>query len=144
MSSDYSDKNPSLGALYGSHLQALTTRHDHALEKAGASHAIIYSGNPKVAFLDDNGYPFKANPHFLSWVPLPQLPHSYLAYTPGEKPVLVYCIPHDYWHPVPAQPEGYWTACFDIRIVTDSAEAGSHLPADRERCILIGEIDEFL
>ena len=70
MNNDYSDKNPTLGALYGGPLQTVTARHDRALEKAGASHAVIYSGNPKVAFLDDNYYPFKANPHFVSWAPL--------------------------------------------------------------------------
>ena len=142
MVDDYSDRNAELGRLYPGHINTLLERHDRALASSGAASLILFSGSPKFAFLDDFQYPFKANPHFLSWVPLPQLPHSYLAYTPGEKPVLVYCIPHDYWHPVPAQPEGYWTACFDIRIVTDSAEAGSHLPADRERCILIGEIDD--
>lgn len=141
MSSDYSDKNPSLGALYGSHLQALTTRHDHALEKAGASHAIIYSGNPKVAFLDDNSYPFKANPHFVSWVPLTNLPCSYIVYTPGETPVLVYFQPHDYWHVVPESPDGYWTDYFDIRIVHATEDIAAHLPEEREKCILIGEID---
>ena len=60
-------------------------RHDHALEQAGASHAIIYSGNPKIAFQDDYQMPFKPNPHFVSWVPLTQLPFSYIVYTPGEE-----------------------------------------------------------
>ncbi|MDH3469515.1 MAG: hypothetical protein OES26_27130, partial [Gammaproteobacteria bacterium] len=81
MNSDYTDKNPSLGALYAGHLETITARHDHALEQAGASHVIIYSGNPKVAFLDDNYYPFKANPHFVGWAPLTNLPFSYIVYT---------------------------------------------------------------
>ncbi len=142
MNSDYSDKNPSLGALYGSHLQALTARHDRALETAGASHAIIFSGNPKVAFLDDNSYPFKANPHFVSWVPLTDLPCSYIVYTPGETPVLVYFQPHDYWHVVPDSPDGYWTDYFDIRIVHAAEDIAAHLPDEPEKCILIGEIED--
>ncbi len=141
MNSDYSDKNPSLGALYGSHLQALTARHDRALETAGASHAIIFSGNPKVAFLDDNSYPFRANPHFVSWVPLTNLPSSYIVYTPGERPVLVYFQPHDYWHVVPDSPDGYWTDYFDIRIVHAAENIAAHLPDEPEKCILIGEIE---
>ena len=67
---DYTDTNPSLGTLYGDHLETVRRRHDRALEQAGASHAVIYSGNPKLAFLDDYYHPFKANPHFVSWVPL--------------------------------------------------------------------------
>lgn len=145
MSSDYTDKNPSLGALYAGHLETVTARHDHALEKAGASHVIIYSGNPKVAFLDDNYYPFKANPHFVSWAPLTNLPFSYIVYTPGEKPVLLYFQPHDYWHVVPGAPDGYWTRHFDIRIVNTIEDVAAHLPEAREKCIVIGEIaDEAL
>ncbi len=142
MNSDYTDSNQSLGALYKDHVQAVMARHDHALEQAGASHAIIYSGNPKVAFLDDNNYPFKANPHFVSWAPLTTLPFSYIVYTPGEPPILIYFQPRDYWHVVPGAPDGYWTSHFDIRVVHTIEGIGQHLPAQREKCILIGEIDD--
>ncbi len=142
MNSDYTDRNPSLGALYGGHIRTVMARHDHALEKAGASHAVIYSGNPKVAFLDDNNYPFKANPHFVSWMPLLKLPQSYIVYAPGETPVLIYFQPRDYWHVVPGAPDGYWTDHFDIRIVNEIEDIADHLPPQREKCILIGEIDD--
>lgn len=142
MSCDYTDKNRSLGALYRSHLQTVTSRHDHALERAGASHAVIYSGNPKVAFLDDNNYPFKANPHFVSWAPLTNLPFSYIVYTPGQTPVLIYFQPKDYWHVVPGEPDGYWTRYFDIRVVHAIEDIAANLPEQREKCILIGEIDD--
>jgi Xaa-Pro dipeptidase len=142
MNSDYTDLNPALGALYAEHIEIVAARHDHALEKAGASHAVIYSGNPKIAFLDDYQMPFKANPHFASWAPLTRLPFSYIVYTPGETPVLVYYQPHDYWHVVPGAPNGYWTGEFDIRVVHTVDEVAAHLPADREKCIVIGEIDD--
>jgi len=142
MNSDYTDSNPALGALYAEHIENVVARHDHALEQAGASHAVIYSGNPKIAFLDDYQMPFKANPHFASWAPLTRLPFSYIVYTPGEKPVLVYYQPHDYWHVVPGAPSGYWTAEFDIRVVHTVDEVATHLPANREKCIVIGEIDD--
>ena len=142
MHSDYTDSNPSLGALYEDHLRAVMARHDHALEKAGASHAVIYSGNPKVAFLDDNNYPFKANPHFVSWAPLTMLPYSYIVYAPGEAPRLVYFQPRDYWHVVPGAPDGYWTSHFDVRVVHTVEDIGQHMPEEREKCILIGEIDD--
>jgi Xaa-Pro dipeptidase len=142
MISDYTDKNPSLGALYKSHVLAMAARHDHALDQAGASHAVIYSGNPKVAFLDDHNYPFKANPHFVSWAPLTNLPFSYIVYAPGETPILIYFQPKDYWHVVPGAPDGYWADHFDIRIVHAIEDIAAHLPEKREKCILVGEVDD--
>lgn len=142
MDDNYSDKNPSLGALYAEHIETVCARHDHALEQAGASHAIIYSGNPKIAFLDDYQMPFKPNPHFVCWAPLTSLPYSYIVYTPGEKPVLIYFQPHDYWHVVPGAPDGYWTNQFDIRVVHSRDDIGAHLPVNRDKCIIVGEIQD--
>ena len=141
MNNDYTDSNPALGALYAEHIEIIAARHDHALEQAGASHAVIYSGNPKNAFLDDYQMPFKPNPHFVNWAPLTRLPFSYIIYTPGETPVLIYYQPHDYWHVVPGAPDGYWTSTFDIRVVHSIDDVAAHLPVDREKCIVIGEID---
>jgi Xaa-Pro dipeptidase len=142
MPDDYSDSNPGLAKLYPGHIEELRARHDHALESAGAAHAVIFSGAPKIAFLDDAPYPFKANAHFLAWVPLSRLPLSYIIYTPGDKPRIVYYQPHDYWNPVPGAPTGYWTAYFDVRVVHDVDDVSEHLPEHREKCILIGEIDD--
>jgi Xaa-Pro dipeptidase len=140
MSADYSADIPELEKLYPDHIATVSKRHDHALEHVGASHAVIFSGMPKVAFLDDTQYPFIANPHFLSWVPLVAVPLSVIVYTPGAAPVLVYYQPHDYWHVVPGKPCGYWTESFDVRIVHTIADIAEHLPEEKDKCILIGEI----
>ena len=142
MSDDYSDNNSELGRLYRAHVENICARHDYALENSGAAHAVIFSGSPGRVFLDDYEYPFKPNAHFLSWVPLTNLPHSYIVYTPGETPRLIYFLPHDYWHSVPDQPNGYWTGEFDIRVVHSLDDVAAHLPEDREKCILIGELGE--
>ncbi|MDH5501163.1 MAG: Xaa-Pro dipeptidase [Gammaproteobacteria bacterium] len=142
MNNDYTEKNPALGALYREHIDIVTARHDHALEQAGASHAVVYSGNPKFAFQDDYQMPFKPNPHFVGWAPLTQLAFSYIVYTPGEKPLLIYLQPHDYWHVVPGAPAGYWVDQFDVRIVHELDEVARHLPTAREKCIVIGEITD--
>lgn len=142
MADDFTDSNIELGKLYAGHLDALVQRYDRALEKAGASHAIVFSGKPKIAFLDDSFYPFKANPHFVAWAPLTKLPFSYIVYTPGERPVLIYYQPRDYWHVVPGAPSGYWASHFDIRIVHAVEDVAAELPRQRDRCILIGEIDD--
>ena len=103
MSSNYAEP----GELYPAHIEAIKARHDRALEKAGAGHAVIFSGAPKLVFLDDYYYPFKANPHFVGWLPLTATPFCYLIHTPGEVPVLVYYQEKDYWHTPPADPQGY-------------------------------------
>jgi Xaa-Pro dipeptidase len=131
-----------LAELYPAHLAELKSRHERALAKAGASHAVIFSGAPKAVFLDDYNYPFKANPHFLGWLPLIDNPHCYLIYTPGEVPVLVYYQEKDYWHAPPANPEGYWADHFDVRIVHSLDDIREHIPQEREKCILIGEIED--
>jgi Xaa-Pro dipeptidase len=142
MTDDYSARNPDLGGLYPQHLHTVMARHDDALGISGAAHVLVFSGSPHYAFLDDNTYPFRANPHFVSWLPLTSLPFSYIVYTPGERPLLIYYQPHDYWHPVPGAPDGYWTSEFDIRVVHSLEDVGAHLPGDLDKCILIGEIND--
>lgn len=131
-----------LGALYPGHLEVIQSHHDRALEKAGAGHAVIFSGAPKLVFLDDYNYPFKANPHFISWLPLTSTPFCYLVYTPGKKPVLVYYQERDYWHTPPADPTGFWVDHFDIRVVHALDEVAAHLPKNRDNCVLIGDIED--
>ncbi|MEM1174109.1 MAG: Xaa-Pro dipeptidase [Pseudomonadota bacterium] len=145
MSTEYSDRNPELATLFADHLATVTARYDHALEHAGAAHAIVFSGAPHRVFMDDNDYPFKAAAHFVCWAPLYGLPLSYIVYTPGSKPTLVFYQPKDYWHVVPDEPSGYWTDSFDVRLVHDIGTVATHLPANRGDCVLIGEVtDEAL
>lgn len=131
-----------LGQLYPEHIRTIESRHDKALERAGASHAVIFSGAPHGVFLDDYDYAFKPNPHFVGWLPLRQTPYCYLVYTPGDTPLLVYYQEKDYWHLPPANPGGFWTEQFEIRVVHDIGEIGRHLPEDRGNCVLLGEIND--
>ena len=131
-----------LGTLYPDHIQTIQSRHEQALERAGANHAVIFSGAPRARFLDDYDYPFKPNPHFLGWLPLTRTPHCYVIYTPGETPVLVYFQEKDYWHLPPADPQGYWADQFDVRVVHSNNDIARHFPVDRNKCVLIGEIED--
>lgn len=143
MSDDYSDLNPDLARLYPGHIAAMRARYDHALESCGAAHAVIFSGRPLGVFLDDQHYPFTPNPHFLSWVPLANLPHSCIVYSPDRPPSLIYYQPHDYWHVSPGEPTGYWVDEFDVRIARTPDDIAAQLPVDRDKCIFIGEaVDE--
>ncbi|MBP6596347.1 MAG: Xaa-Pro dipeptidase, partial [Arenimonas sp.] len=130
-------------ALFRAHLATLCSRADRALEKSGFDHLLVAAGVEKYEFLDDRPYPFKPNAQFKAWLPLSRHPHCWVAYTPGRKPVLVYYQPDDYWHVPPTAPEGVWVDEFDIRVISDPAEAAAHLPATGKRAI-VGEADGAL
>lgn len=129
--------------LYRAHLNTIKARADRALEKGGFDHLLVASGVEKYEFLDDRPYPFKPNAHFKAWLPLTRHPSCWIAYTPGRKPVLVYFQPDDYWHVPPSAPEGVWVDQFDIRVITDPAEAVQHLPTGG-RAAILGEPDAAL
>ncbi|KFN51973.1 hypothetical protein N790_13270 [Arenimonas malthae CC-JY-1] len=129
--------------LYRAHLSTIKARADQALAKAGFDHLVVASGVEKYEFLDDRPYPFKPNAQFKAWLPLTRHPHCWIAYTPGRKPVLAYYQPDDYWHVPPAAPEGAWVDEFDIRVISDPAEAARHLPASG-RVAILGEADAAL
>jgi Xaa-Pro dipeptidase len=128
-----------LAELYPDHLREQLRRADAALERAGLEYLVIPSGVEHYGFLDDQTYPFRPNPHFLAWVPLTRHPSSWIAYTPGKRPVLAYYQPEDYWHEPPAAPSGFWTEHFDLRVIREPEQARAHLPADLSRAAIIGE-----
>lgn len=128
-----------LAKLYPAHLATLKQRSDAALARSGHDHLVIAAGRPRMQFLDDRPYPFAVNPHFKHWLPVTRAPGSWIVYTPGQRPKLVYLQPHDYWHVVPDAPAGYWVEHFDIAIIRDADEAKAHLPKDAARCAIIGE-----
>ena len=128
-----------LSDLYPKHLAALKLRADEALARGGFDHLLIAAGAPRYQFLDDRPYPFAVNPHFKQWVPVTKAPGSWIAYTPGKKPKLIYLQPHDYWHVVPEAPAGFWVEHFDIAIIREPKEALALLPKPVERCAIIGE-----
>lgn len=128
--------NDALAALYPQHLATLRERTDTALARGGFEHLVVPAGRPITKFLDDNDYPFAVNPHFKHWLPLLDAPGSWLVYTPGEKPKLVFLQPRDYWHVVPEAPTGYWVDHFDIVIVRKAADAIAELPGTARSAII--------
>ena len=125
--------------LYREHLDIVRSRADDALARAGLDALVVPSGTLHYQLFDDRDYPFATNPQFKAWVPLTRNPGSWIAYTPGAKPKLVYLQPRDYWHVVPRAPSGYWTPHFDIVVIREPEEALRHLPPDPSRCAILGE-----
>jgi Xaa-Pro dipeptidase len=124
-----------LASLYPAHLATLRIHADQALALGGFDHLLIAAGTPPGKFLDDQDYPFVANPHFKHWLPLTDAPGSWIAYTPGAKPKLIFVQPRDYWHVVPQAPHGYWVEHFDIVTVRSAQEAVAQLPRGRSAVI---------
>jgi Xaa-Pro dipeptidase len=131
--------NDALAALYPQHLATLRERTDTALARGGFDYLVVPAGRPITKFLDDQDYPFVANPHFKHWLPLIDAPGSWLVYAPGQKPKLVFLQPRDYWHVVPEAPSGYWVDHFDIVVVRKPVDAIAELPATLSRCAVIGD-----
>lgn len=129
---------------YSDHLDHVRQAADSALAAAGFDHLLIASGCQKYQFLDDRPYDFVANPHFKWWLPLGAHPDCWIRYTPGERPVLAYHQPADYWHLPPSDPAGEWVEHFDVRVIRDPSEARAILPASLARVAILGEADAAL
>ncbi len=106
-----------------------------ALAAEGFHAAVVHSGSPIVSFMDDYHYPFRPNPHFLAWLPLTHHEECVLIVRPGERPVLYYYQPDDYWHLPPSDPESWWADHFDVRLVRDPEAWLQGVPVGREAYI---------
>ncbi|MEL6951585.1 MAG: Xaa-Pro dipeptidase [Pseudomonadota bacterium] len=126
-------------ARYLQHLARVRASYDAAMDVAGADTAVVFSGALRYAFRDDHAYPFQVNAHFAWWLPVTDVPDSYVIYRAGETPILVYCLPDDFWHLPPAKPDPYWADAFDVRIVSQPEDARSHMPPQSRAPIFIGE-----
>lgn len=99
---------------------------------------VIHSGQEIKVFLDDYGYPFKVNPHFKVWLPLVDIPNSWLIVNGNDKPTLIYYQPVDFWHKVIPLTESYWNEFFDIKVLTKATEVDKLLPYDKAGYAYIG------
>lgn len=125
--------------LYAGHIAILKRRYDEILESCGYDTLNVFSGTPKVQFLDDNPYPFKANPQFKALVPVTDNPHSWVIYRPGRKPKLLFYRPVDFWHYVPPAPDTFWSDEYDIELLSEPGQAKQFLSSDN--AAFIGESD---
>ena len=125
--------------LYAEHLALMQRRADEALARGGFDHLLVPSGSLHYQVFDDRDYPYAVNPQFKAWLPLTRLPYSWLLYSPGQRPKVIYYQPFDYWHVVPDAPSGWWVDHFDIHIIRKPEDALALLPAATARCAILGE-----
>jgi hypothetical protein len=73
-------------ASHQDHLDRLENAYQRLAEKHGYDSILIYSGAPRVHYADDQAATFRSYAHFLHWVPLPGLSHSWLWIRPADTP----------------------------------------------------------
>ncbi|MCX7035695.1 MAG: Xaa-Pro dipeptidase [Proteobacteria bacterium] len=124
---------------FSAHLETVVQRVTPILGACGHDSLVIHSGTQRLAFLDDQSFPLRSNPHFLWWVPLRDSPDCLLQFTPGRKPVLVFQSADDFWHKPAQLPDAAWTQCFDIRAVNSADQARTALDPVSGLTAFIGE-----
>ncbi|MGP9766832.1 Xaa-Pro dipeptidase [Halomonas sp. AOP13-D3-9] len=117
------------------HLQRAYTEilADHKLDSLA-----IYSGHASVHFADDHTPPFQTYGHFMHWVGLADVQHSWLVIQPGERPQLYLYAPADFWHLPTHPPEEPWVAAFDIHLCSDKVS-----PPLTGNTAVIGDIERL-
>ena len=127
-----------IGELYRQHLATLAQRYIQALDHCDAERALVFAGNPQTRDRDDLEYPFRADPYFTQWVPLPDAAGSIIEFRPGHKPRLVFFAIEDFWHaPTPPPPRIVFDE-FDVVIAT-SSRTGDYLSQRGEKTIAVGQ-----
>jgi Xaa-Pro dipeptidase len=129
----------SLAAAFGPHLEFVCTNAVQALEASGFRSLLVHSGSLLTIFEDDRTYPFEVHAPFKVWVPLSDVPDSFVYFVPGERPQLLFHSPPDYWYKSAAPPQAYWTRHFDIRAIADREAARKALPKDLTGTAYIGD-----
>ncbi|TKI07123.1 Xaa-Pro dipeptidase [Martelella alba] len=128
----------SLSSLYRDHLETLQKRTREILGRQRLDALLIHSGEPITAFLDDQDYPFRVNPHFKAWLPVIHVAHCWLWVDGVNKPTLWFYLPVDYWYSVEPLPEAFWTPFVDILPIANPDDIGRLLPTDRDNIAYIG------
>lgn len=113
---------------YGAHVKEMQRGWETAMLAEHCDAILVHAGTPIISFLDDYQYPFRPNPHFLAWLPLTRHPESVLLIRPGERPLLWFYQPDDYWHVTPGNPESWWADEIEVRVVSDPNTWRSELP----------------
>lgn len=127
-------------SLYAKHLETVTQRFDKALEDNQFESVLVYAGQPRVAFLDDNPAPYKVNPLFKYWVPVLESPKSAVFYKKGAgKPIVYLFQARDFWHSQAKIPEEDWQQHVDLKIIDSLDAMVADLGSELKNSAFIGE-----
>ena len=123
---------------YPQHIEQLQQRTKLLLLRENIEGIVIHSGQEIRAFLDDNAYPFRVNPHFKHWLPLVDAPNCWLIINGEDKPTLIFYQPVDFWHKITPLTGSYWSKLFTIKILKQASGVDKLLPYDKKGFAYIG------
>lgn len=126
-------------SLYSDHIATVQARFDAALSATGFDSALVYAGQPRVAFLDDNPAPYKVNPLFKYWVPVTQSPKSAVFYQPGHKPIVFLFQARDFWHAQTPIPNEEWQDHVELIVIDSLDKLVAHLGDKLKSTAFLGE-----
>ena len=129
-----------LQAEYAAHAASMQQRFEQALSASGWRSALVYSGSLTPIFRDDQTQPFRAHAWFKAWAPLTSVPECLILVRPGDKPLLLFHQPADFWYEPAPLPQGDWTRHFELRAVPDLKAARAALPESLGQTAFIGEL----
>jgi Xaa-Pro dipeptidase len=128
-----------LDNLFVQHLAHIGAELAQAMRRSHIDRLIIHAGSLRMAFQDDQAYPFRANPWFSWLAPVHDAPDSLLIWEPEQPPRLLLVMPDDYWHSPPAAPQGAWVSLYTLEQHPSAAAALARLPASNPRTAWLGE-----
>jgi Xaa-Pro dipeptidase len=131
--------DPAIDMLYGQHLQAALDAIRRAMAAEQLDALLIHAGSNRMAFLDDQPYPFRVNPWFAWLTPGFIAPDSVMLIRHDSLPLLLAVSPEDFWHSPPAAPTAPWTQHFDVRTAPDANSALAALPTLSDHTAWVGE-----
>jgi len=126
-----------IGDLYAEHLRVIMQRFERALAASKHERVVIFAGEILSVARDDQHYPFRAEPYFVQWLPLPDSPGSILEFEPGDRPRLCFMQPRNFWYEPPELPSGNWIEHVDVHIAESAAAAEQWLTSDDKRTAAI-------
>ncbi len=129
-------------SLFKEHVQTLQHVYEELISEQKVDGILIHAGSTITRYLDDQDYEFWTDMRFRQWIPERVMNGSLLLIRPEQKPLLFWHHPIDFWHAVVEPPSGFWTECFDIKIVKSPDEISSLLP--KEEMIGLGQDERVL
>ncbi len=124
--------------LQREHLAHLQRAYSDILTDHGFDSLAIYSGHTSVHFADDHAPPFQTYGHFMHWVGLADVQHSWLIIQPEKRPQLYLYAPADFWHLPTHLPEEPWVDAFDIHLCSEKTT-----PPLSGNAAVIGDIERL-
>ena len=124
---------------YAAHIATVQARFDQALAATDYDAVLVYAGQPRVAFLDDNPAPYKVNPLFKYWIPVTDSPKSAIYYEPGHKPVVFLFQARDFWHAPVSVPAAEWQEHVELVVIDDLQKLTRYLGDKLAKAAFIGE-----